>query len=172
MATIGKYGKVIFSDDDIQFLKDNFKQMTNKQIAVALQLKPTIVRMKAYEMGLQRMNLESWPHDAVLFLKENYHKIGNQELCRIFDEKFPKNKKWTSKHIQKKMHYLNLKRNKLNLFLIKEKNRDNGSFGKRNLKNNPPVPKVYFYVNEKTRVEIRPGQSTEQLKQKYSEKTK
>ena len=54
MATIGKYGKVLFSEDEIQFLKDNFKLMTNKQIAAALQLKPTIVRMKAYELGLQK----------------------------------------------------------------------------------------------------------------------
>lgn len=167
MATIGKYGKVIFSDEEIQFLKTNFQSMTNKKIAEALGLKITLVRMKAYELGLQKMELEYWPKEAVQFLKENFHKIGDRELSRIFNENFPKKKNWTSRHIQKKMAYLGLKRTKLDCFVIKERNRDNGSFGKRNPKNNPAPPKSYFYLNPKTRIEVKPGQSIEQLKQKY-----
>lgn len=169
MATIGKYGKVEFSESDLEFIKQNFQSMTNQQIADSLGLKKTTVRTKAYELGLQRMKLEYWPPAAVQFLKDNYHLIGDRELCRIFNEKYPKTKGWTSKHIQKKMEYLGLKRNKLNWFTIKERNRDNGSFGKRNPKNNPMPPKAYFYINEKTRVEIKPGQSVEQLKRKYND---
>lgn len=172
MATLGKYGKVIFSEYEIQFLKDNFKNMTNKQIADALELKKTTIRMKAYELGLQRLEMEYWPDEAVKFLKENYHKIGDRELSRIFNKEFPKNKNWTSRHIQKKMGYLGLKRTKLDWFMIKERNRNNGSFGNKNPKNNPLPPKAYFYLNPKTRIEIKPGQSVEQLKQKYHAQTK
>ena len=172
MATIGKYGKVIFSEDEIQFLKDIFQSMKNQQIADALGLKKTIVRIKAYELGLQRMELEYWPIDAVNFLKQNYHIIGNLEMCKIFNEKFPKKKGWSSHNIDKKLEQLNIKRSKLDWYMIKERNRDNGSFGKRNPKNNPPPPKAYFYLNPKTRIEVKPGQSIEQLKEKYSLTTK
>jgi hypothetical protein len=169
MATTGKYGKIIFSDDDIQFIKDNFQTMTNEQIANDLGLKRTIVCTKAYELGLQRMKLESWPDEAVQYLKENYHKIGDREMCRHFATTFPKQKGWTSKHIQKKMSQLGLKRNKLHWYCIKERNRDNGSFGKKNLKNNPTPPKVFFHLNSKTRIELRSGQTIEQLKIKYNQ---
>lgn len=168
MATIGKYGKIIFSDDDIQFIKDNFQSMTNKQIASKLRLKLTSVRNTAYSLGLKRMTLEPWTDEAVIYLKANYHKIGDREMCRYFDAKFPKEKGWTSKHIQKKMSQLGLKRNKIDWFCIKERNRDNGSFGNKNLKNQPSAPKVYFYLNPKTRIEIKPGQTIEQLKLKYN----
>jgi hypothetical protein len=172
MATIGKYGKVIFSEEEIQFIKDNFQSMTNQQIADALGLKKTVVRTKAYELGLQRNEMEYWPDEAVKFLKENYHKIGDREMARFFNKEFPKNKNWTCRQIQKKMAYLKLKRTKLDWFMIKERNRDNGSFGNRNPKNNPQPPKSYFYLNPKTRIEIKPGQSVEQLKQKYHAQTK
>ena len=168
MGTIGKYGKILFSDYDIQFIKENFKIMTNQQIADALGMKKTKVRTKAYELGLKRMTLEYWPKDAVKFLKENFHKIGNIEMCRIFNNEFPKQKGWTPNHIDKKMEQLKLKRTKLDWYTIKERNRDNGSFGNRNPKNNPPPPKSYFYLNAKTRIEVKPGQSIELLKQKYN----
>jgi len=168
MATIGKYGKIEFSDQEIQYIKDNFQTMSNEQIANELGLKKTIVRMKAYELGLQKMELEYWPDEAIKYLKENYHKIGDREMCRHFSTAFPKQKGWTSRHIQKKMSQLGLKRNKLHWYCIKERNRDNGSFGQKNLKNNPAPPKVYFYLNPKTRIELRPGQTVEQLKQKYN----
>lgn len=174
MATIGKYGKIEFSESEIQFIKDNFQAMTNEQIAASLGLKKTIVRMKAYELGLQRMELEYWPIKAVEFLKANYQTIGDRELCRIFNKEFSKQKGWTTKHIQKKLSQLELYRTKLDWYNIKERNRDNGSFGKRNPDNNPPPPappppkKTFFYLNPKTRIEVRPGQTIEQLKEKYS----
>ena len=36
MPTIGKYGKILFSNEDLQFIKDNFQLMTNAQIAEKL----------------------------------------------------------------------------------------------------------------------------------------
>lgn len=167
MATKGKYGKIIFSADDIAFIKANFASMTNQQIADALGLKKTRVRTKAYELGLQRMTLEYWPKQAVEFLKANYHCIGNTELVKIFTEKFPKKKGWSVSHIDKKLEQLNLKRSKMDWYCIKERNRDNGSFGPRDPKNNPPPPVLYFNVDARTKIKIKPGQSLESLKKRY-----
>jgi hypothetical protein len=171
MPTIAKHGKVVFSETEIQFIKDNFATMTNAQIAEALNVKNTILRMTAYGLGLQRIKLEYWSDEAVAFLKENYHRLGDREICRIFSVKFPKTKGWTPRHIQKKMSQLNLHRNKMDWFLIKERNRDNGSFGKRNPKNVSQVPKVFYQLNPKTRIELRPGQTIDQLKKKYNDTT-
>lgn len=168
MATVGKYGKIEFSSSDIKFIQDNFLTMTNQNLADALGLKKTIVRNKAYELGLKKIELEPWSEEAILFLKENYFKIGDIELAIIFNEKFPKKKKWTKHHIQKKMNYLNLVRTKQEWFMIKERNRDNGSFGKRNPKNISEPPKSFFYLNAKTRIEVKPGQSIVKLKEKYN----
>lgn len=172
MATKDKYGKIIFSESDIQFIKDNFQTMTNQAIADALGLKQTTVRTKAYKMGLQRMKLEYWPDEAVAFLKANYHRIGNCEIVRIFTDRFPKEKGWTVSHIDKKLEQLNLKRTKLDWFMIKERNRDNGSFGKRNPKNNPEPPKVYVQVDPKTRVQLKPGQTPQAVKEKFQNRPK
>ncbi|WP_119792069.1 hypothetical protein [Flavobacterium anhuiense] len=128
MAEIGKYGKVIFSDKDIQFLKDNFYSMTNDQLAASLNLKKTIVRSKCYELGLKRMELEYWCFEAVEFLKQNYKEIGDVEIAEIFENEFPKNKGWSKKHIEKKRRYLNLKRTNSELLSIHKRNTDNGRF--------------------------------------------
>lgn len=167
MATIGKYGKIIFSETDIEFIKENFQNMTNQQIADALGLKQTVVRMKAYELGLKRMTMEYWPDEATQYLKDNFRTKGNREIVRHFKKHFPKDKGWSTNHIDKKLEQLGLKRNKLDWYVIKERNRDNGSFGKKNPKNNPSPPVAYVYLNPKTRVVLKPGQTPESIKEKY-----
>lgn len=162
MATIGKYGKIIFSDQDIQFIKDNFQTMTNDEIANKLGLKKTIVRMKAYELGLQKMELEYWPDEAVNYLKANYHKIGDREMCRHFTATFPKEKGWTTKHIQKKMSQLKLNRNKQNWLDIMERNRQNGSFGKPNPKTKHRKLKAIVTFREQKYL-LEPGQTKQDL---------
>lgn len=167
MATIGKHKKIIFSESDIQFIKDNFYKITNQQLADALGLKKTIVKRKAYSLGLKRIDMEFWAKEAVTFLKENYHKIGDRELVQIFTKRFPKQKGWKPSHIQKKMLQLGLKRNNLDWWVIKERNRNRGSFGNKNEKNISQPPIIFFNLNPKTRIQIKPGQSILELKQKY-----
>lgn len=167
MATKGKHGKIIFSESDIQFIKDHFQSMTNQQIADALGLKKTIVRMKAYELGLQRINLEYWPDDAETFLRNNYGKIGDKEMADIFNKTFQKTKGWTHNHIQKKMSQLGLKRNKHNWLVILERNWIHGSFGKPKRDPKMELPKVFIHVTPKIRLELKPGQTIEELKEKY-----
>lgn len=125
---IGKHGKILFSDKDIQFIKDNFQRMTNDEIADALNLKKTRVRTFAYEMGLKRMEMEYWTPSQVSYLKQNYQSIGDVEIAEIFENEWPKNKAWTKKHIEKKRRYLKLKRTPIELEEIQIRNTVNGRF--------------------------------------------
>jgi hypothetical protein len=166
--TKGKYGKIIFSETEIQFIKNNFQSMTNDAMAKALQCKKTIVRNKAYDLGLQRINLEHWTQEQTAYLKANYKLKGNRELVREFTAKWHKNKGWTTRQINKKIRQLGLFRNKQDLFNIIERNRQQGRFGTPNPKlKRKPMPKVYFMLDAKTRIEVKPGQEIATLKLKY-----
>ena len=162
MATIGKYGKIEFSESDIIFIQDNFKNMTNHQIADSLGLKKTIVRTKAYELGLQRMNLEYWSQEAIDYLKTNYKTKGNREIVRHFIEAFPKIKGWTTSHIDKKLEQLDCKRNKQDWYNIIEHNRQNGSFGKPNPQKKGRKLKATIMFKDKKYL-LGPGQTKEEL---------
>ena len=102
MPTTTKYNKIVFSDAEIQFIKDNFATMTNQQLADALGQKKTIVRTTGYKLGLKRMTLEYWTPPMVQFLRDNYQQMGDVELAEIFENEWPKNKPWCKKHIEKK----------------------------------------------------------------------
>ena len=168
MATIGKQGKIQFSEDDLNFIKTNFKTMTNQQIADSLGLKKTRVRMKAYELGLQRMQLEYWPVNAVNYLKLNYKLMGNLEIVRYFSIDFPKAKGWTTRHIDKKLEQLALKRNKQDFYNITERNRQNGSYGTPNPKlKRKLMPKIWLKLDPRTIVEVKPGQCEKDIITKY-----
>ncbi len=108
--------------------------MTNDQIASALGLKKTVVRMMAYSLGLKRMELEYWTPEQVDFLKQNYKAIGDVELAEIFENEWPKNKGWTKKHIEKKRRYLFLKRTSEELKEIHNRNKKSGRLAVANRK--------------------------------------
>jgi hypothetical protein len=74
------------------------------------------------------MRLEYWTPEQVRELKQNYRTIGDTELAEIFQKKFPKNKEWTLKHINKKRNYLNLHRTTEDLQAIQQRNLDAGRF--------------------------------------------
>lgn len=162
MATIGKYGKVEFSKDDIQFIKDNFQSMTNEEIALRLCVKKTILRMTAYSMGLQRMTLEYWPQGAVDYLVNNYKVMGNLEIAEHLNEHFPRNKKWCTHHIDKKIGYLKLQRSKKDLLNITERNRQRGSYGTPNPKKKVKELRT-FITFKNNKYELLPGQTKEEL---------
>lgn len=120
--------KIVWTDDMISFLKENFFNMTNRQLAQSLKLRLTATRIKCYELGLLRMEMEYWTPEQVDFLKENYQTIGDTELATLFTELWAKKKGWTKKHIEKKRRYLNLKRTAQQKRAIKIRNTDNGMF--------------------------------------------
>lgn len=104
------HNKIILTDQQEQFIKDNFYSMTNKQLADALGMKITALRSKMYAMGLKRIEMEYWTDEQVIFLKNNYHYMGDKEIAEIFERDGSKRKGWSLKHIEKKRRYLKLNR--------------------------------------------------------------
>ena len=112
--------KHIWTQDEKQFLKDNFNDYTNPQLAKMLGLTLTVTRNKLYELGLKKMKLQYWTEEQIKFLIDNYKKIGDTELSEIFSSKWEKEKGWSKKHIEKKRRYLHLKRTPEQIKQIRE----------------------------------------------------
>lgn len=100
----------LWTDEMITFLKEHFFQLTNKQLADALQLRLTVTRNKCRELGLKRMELEYWSKDQVQFLKDNYKTMGDVEIMEVFMQRWPKTKGWKRGAIRKKRKQMNLER--------------------------------------------------------------
>lgn len=100
--------KIPWSNDEIQFLKNNFWNMTSYELSAALGKKRTIVRNKYKELGLSKMELEYWHRGAVKFLRNKYKALGDVEIAEVLQSLFPKKKRWTKNHIAKKRKQLKL----------------------------------------------------------------
>jgi hypothetical protein len=122
------YNKIVFTKEMQQFLKENYQELTNKELANALGLKLTRTRQELYKLGLKRMELEYWTNEQVQFLRDNYKNFGDTELAEIFEVKWFKAKGWCKKHIEKKRRYLFLKRTIKQKELIKIRNTKMGRF--------------------------------------------
>lgn len=99
-----------WSEEQIQFLKDNFHRMNSYQLAEALGKNRTKVRMKYKELGLSKQEQEYWSEEMVEVLLSIYRTTGNVEIAEIFEQRFPKNKRWTKNQIGGKMRNMKLKR--------------------------------------------------------------
>lgn len=122
------HNKIIWTDDQLHFMRENFNLLTNGELATKLGLKITSVRLKLYEMGLYKMRLQYWTEEQKTFLKQNYQLLGDTELAEIFTQNWDKEKGWSKKHIEKKRRYLFLKRTKAEIKAIHQRNVDNGCF--------------------------------------------
>jgi hypothetical protein len=116
----------------LQILEENWKQLTAAQLAKALNVSRTIIRMKLYELGYKKIEMEYWTPEQEQFLRDNYKTIGDVELAEIFDKKWPKDKKWTKSHIDKKRGYLKLVRTDEDLAAVMQRNVDQGRMNLHN----------------------------------------
>jgi hypothetical protein len=122
------HNKIVFSDEEKKFLIDNYKSMSNKELASALNKNITRTRIELYSLGLKRMELEYWTDEQVKYLKDNFETKGDTEIAKYFNAHFFKSKGWTKKHIEKKRRYLKLKRSKEIMHQIKQRNIAAGDF--------------------------------------------
>ncbi|TXK52360.1 HNH endonuclease [Pontibacter qinzhouensis] len=120
--------KNYLTEQQTQYLKDNFSQKSNKEMAQELGVKLYHVRYALYSMGLTRMKLDYWTEEQTAFLKENFRLMGDKEIATVFEQRWPKSKPWTLKHIEKKRNYLHLHRTKQELYEIHWRNKRNGSW--------------------------------------------
>ena len=116
------WNKTEWTEEMIAFLKSNFHKMTNAELASALNLKITIVRLKCASLGLRRFDPAYWNEEQVQFLKNNYRFLGDVEIAEKMQLLFPKNKPWTKSHISKKRRYLQLNRTSKEVQSIISKN--------------------------------------------------
>jgi hypothetical protein len=117
-----------WTPEKMEFLVTNYQKLTNPELAKQLGFRLTAVRMKLYELGCKRMELEYWTEEQIEFLKENYQTIGDSELAEIFAQFWTKQKGWTKKHIEKKRRYLKLKRTEAEKTDIHDRNVKAGRF--------------------------------------------
>ena len=130
----GKYGKITLAKKEEEFIRENWQGMTNKQLADAMGLRVTWLRMKLYEMGLKRMELEYWTDEQVQFLLEHYKIMGDVEIAEVFNQMYHKEKGWSKKHVEKKRRYLNLKRTEAQKKAIHKRNVKQGRFSESHWK--------------------------------------
>lgn len=161
--------KIFLTDYQKEFIKENFFKMTNEEIADELGLSKTYMRTYAYSIGLRRSTVFNWSKEQVQFLLDHYKFIGNIELAKMMNEKFPGQKVMNKGRISKKLDLLGIKRTQSEENLIRERNRIFGCWGPP-VKRSPKKPKKEFYIsiNAKTRILVQPGQSVENLRNKYA----
>lgn len=121
-------GKIIPTQEQLKFIEENYHKLNNSELAKALGFKITKTREFLYSLGFKRMDLEYWTQEQIDFLLENYSTVGDTELAEIFNSKWPKQKGWSKKHIEKKRRYLGLKRSSDQLKAIRQDWADKGLY--------------------------------------------
>jgi hypothetical protein len=119
---------IIQKTESIDYILANWNTMSNKQMADHLGVCVQYVRNVCYKHGLYRMRLEYWTSEQIEFLSQQYRLCGDKELAEMFQQKWPKKKSWTLKHIEKKRKYLGLKRTPGELYEIKQKAKAKGVY--------------------------------------------
>ena len=77
--------KTIFKASEIAYLKENYLRRTNKQLALHIGKKLTVVRMKLYELGLARhkQKEKAWQDWEDFILRANYKSTGDVQLSKM-----------------------------------------------------------------------------------------
>ncbi len=94
--------KIIVSDMQKAFIRDNFLTMPLSDVVKATGLSTTRVRSEAYEMGIRNFSMQRWTDEQEEFLEFVYPYIGDVELAEIFQRMWPREKPWIKKNIDKK----------------------------------------------------------------------
>lgn len=78
---IGK--KTEWTDQKIRYLKENINKKTNKQLAGYFGFKLTVVRMKIYELKLQRCKVVPWTEKEKETVKQLYKTHGDVYIAKL-----------------------------------------------------------------------------------------
>lgn len=75
MITIRNYTK-----EEIQFIKDNFANMTIKQIAKTLSKDENSIYNAVRKLGLKKQKHNKWTDDEIAFLRDNYINMTSEQI--------------------------------------------------------------------------------------------
>lgn len=71
-----------YSETEIQFLKDNYLNMTIKQMAEALNRKTSSISYMVNKLGLIKQPHNKWTDEEIQFLKDNYIEMSSEEISK------------------------------------------------------------------------------------------
>ena len=72
--------KRIYTDKEIQFVRNNYKTMTMKQMAEILQINQCHIKNIMNELGLSKQRHRKWTEVEIQYIKENYEKMTADEI--------------------------------------------------------------------------------------------
>lgn len=100
---------ILWSDEEINFLKENYESKTYKEISFILNRSDSSVEKKIKRLGLYKKNTNDytyWSDNKLLFLIENYNNYSCKDLGELLG--------FTEKKIIKKLSLLKLKKKRFN----------------------------------------------------------
>lgn len=78
-----------YTDEEIQYIIDNYQTSTNKEIAKALNKKVSSITHAARMNGLIKQPHKEWTDEENIFLKENYETMTSKELAKALGRTKP-----------------------------------------------------------------------------------
>lgn len=91
--------------------------------------KMTSLRTELYRKGIFKVDMLRWTDEEVKYLLDNLPTMGNNEIAKNLSTK---KRKISGKQVEKKMNLLKITRTKAQLDVIRERNRQKGSYKKGN----------------------------------------
>ena len=74
-----------YTNEEIQYIKNNFANMTIKQIAKTLNKNENSIYSAARKLGLKKQKHNKWTDDEVVFLMENYINMTSEEISHYIN---------------------------------------------------------------------------------------
>ena len=71
-----------YTQDELEYIKNNFQSMTCKEIGEVLGRTEQSVRAKCFELKLHKKE-SPWTDDEIVFLKNNYMEMKTSDICTV-----------------------------------------------------------------------------------------
>lgn len=71
-----------YTQEELEYIKNNFKNMTCKEIGEALGRTEQSVRAKCFDLNLHKKEAP-WTDDEIDFIKQNYMEMKTSDICRV-----------------------------------------------------------------------------------------
>lgn len=91
-----------WSNDQTKYLKENYMNLSYKEIGNVVNKTPKQVQSKVYLLGLSKRKGDWWSEEQIQFLKENYMSLSYKEISNILNK--------TKSAVQTKLKKLGLRK--------------------------------------------------------------
>jgi hypothetical protein len=78
--------KRLWRNDEITFIQNNWKELTDKKMAKKINRSIDSVRKKRQEINLRKKPQRRWSNKELIFLKENYKEMTDRKLAKKLDK--------------------------------------------------------------------------------------